>query len=865
MADREEKFGVVIEAKDKTAPVLNTFLGRLESAGRQGAKLLTGPMRGAARVLEGAFSGITSGKLFFGLQNVRTLVDGIQKVGERLERGNRLNEMTAGLQRLIGAESIGGATTFAQKLQGAASHGLTLYDTVQSLNRALKGVNLSGTDLQAIYRYAAINARELDMRTTDIVRNITQGLMVGKTDMLSQVGLITEGLTGVGKAYDAMRGQGAWNALQPMAQQAVIMAKAMGEIRRDIVQAQRMGVTGAPTIVERIGVDLRDVFDRSLAALSDRGSRGWIAGAGRQVETITRGLARMAPQQLLGSLEGLGKAVWASVKAGAGQAGDWIAGKMSGPIGRSITDALKHPLDTVMTGLSRMQAAMGGSWDAVLTKATSWKDGLLSGFEKIVDSGSSKGTALLTSARSIGTTLLAGLKVVGDGLLDRAEGWADRSGLTTILGKLSSLAERGLVTAVTASLAMTAARAGVRRTILGGAGRAAGGAAGVAAEAAGGMGLARIAGRGAGYAARFGRWLIPAAAGAAEATGLTAAASALAAPVAVVGGTAAAGYFGGKGLGWMLDHGRVDHAFYVQQHSETEARRVWAETRAQLADERRRQTLVADASARNSATILAGAFAKQWVPKATEVYHDSVAWLKKTWGSTSTVTSDAMSWVKRHAGSGFQSLVDFSRRGIKTIADVVKPISDWASKTGRTITSAASQPAGEAGHVLFSGIAPHFSRQTITRRLHQIQQDERMIRRLQRLESGNRRLPGPYEQRARDLAAEETARRQSEGQHVTPQMRREMIQEARKYIVEQGVTESRGKSRTSRPGCRAPRACPAERVSRGRAWTTRRRRWSGLLDGSPRWPARSTCSSRSLTQNLTQAANKFGEAANAIG
>ncbi len=736
MAKREETFGVRLTARDESSPVFRSFLGNVDAAGKRAAGLITAPLRMAAAATRSLFSG----NLFFGLQNLKMGLQGLQRIADQLERGTRFNNLVRGLRDIGRLDGDNSALLLARRLQAAAGHNLSLFAALQSTNRALQSSKLTATQLQVIYQYAARSADALDRSTGDVVDTLTRGLVRGRTGMLADVGILVDGIEGVKADYEALRGAGSWDALRPAAQDAQVISRAIAEMRRQVDVLGAAGQQGQATTFSRIKTNLRDIADQALGAMAGGAGSGPIARALQTVETVTRGMARMRPQELVGQVEGLGQALWASVKVGAGEAAGFLADAFSGPMGHAITQALQHPVDTLLTGVGKagdiLAGALGSAWDNLTPRITAVME---AGFVTVDDLVTRSVSKLEQGAYRIITRFKTELEALG---------------IVGALAALKTIGEHYFGGKAVQGLAQ---------------GAAGGGGGGSVIVAPGG------ARAGVGMAGRLARW-----------AGYGVGAIASPAVVPALGGMAIAA--GTIGLGALLGFGLgAPSAAENERIAQGQRDQAWA-TREMA----RRREAARNAGWRHFTGTLpyttpAAAPASQ--PAAPgkslgEVFKEALdkrlAAVPPAMRTVTTAVTDAMNQVRESAKQNAPTIT-------RALQDVFKPVRDWWAGASGTITAAASQGAGGDVRAPFSGIPARYSQHQVTKMKTQLRQDAEMARALRRRADGSQALPGQYEQDARSMAEQEVQRRLAAGQQVPDDMRRAILREARQFTAARGL------------------------------------------------------------------------------
>lgn len=271
-------FGIRIGATDETQGSLRSALSGFTSF----ARTLSRPILIPLKIASGGLSLLRDINL-----GLRPLVAGIDHI---IAKGTALDTVSKSFRSLTGL-SDAKAAALARRLVDAAHGGLRLSEAMQLANRAMAAGMDPARDLPTIFDFAAKKAVTTGMEFGSAMERIIMGLSRGSPAILDDFGLLNDGLEGVTKSYEKIKGSGAWEALGPAGQKAEIIRQAMADMQR---QLGKIGVTGQETVFvwQRIKNEIGDAVDTLFAAVgrSDKlksalaGVRDVIAGMTRHIE-----------------------------------------------------------------------------------------------------------------------------------------------------------------------------------------------------------------------------------------------------------------------------------------------------------------------------------------------------------------------------------------------------------------------------------------------------------------------------------------------------------------------------------------------------------------------------------------------------
>ncbi len=227
----EFQVGVRISAKDDTQSALKSVLAGVSSfAARVALKPITLPLK----VAQGSLGFLRDINL--GLRPV------VESMDRRIQRGSGLQGVRKSFEALTG-KTGDGATRLAQEIVAAANGGIRLAEAMQIANRAGSTINLK--DLKTAVEFISKKAITTGKDAGAALDTVITGLIRGSTLFLDDFGILVDGMDGVKRTFDAIKGSGAFDALGPAAQKAETIRQAIAEMQQ---QMGKIGVSGKETI-----------------------------------------------------------------------------------------------------------------------------------------------------------------------------------------------------------------------------------------------------------------------------------------------------------------------------------------------------------------------------------------------------------------------------------------------------------------------------------------------------------------------------------------------------------------------------------------------------------------------------------------
>lgn len=273
----EMSFSLRLGAKDDSQAGLRSWQSSIMGAVKAVSKPITIPLKIAGAGL-GLLRDINLG--------LKPLIEGLDHI---IERGTTLDAT-----RKSFISMVGGGAAYADQLAErlvAASHGtLRVAEAMQLANRSMAaGIDTSKT-LPTILDFASKKAVTTGMDFGGAMERIIMGLSRGSAAILDDFGLLNDGLEGVQRAYESIKGKGTWEQLGPAAQKAELIRQAMEDMHR---QLGRLGVRGTETIFvwKQIKTQIGDATDKLMAAVGRSESlRGVLGGIRDMIGGMTRHL-----------------------------------------------------------------------------------------------------------------------------------------------------------------------------------------------------------------------------------------------------------------------------------------------------------------------------------------------------------------------------------------------------------------------------------------------------------------------------------------------------------------------------------------------------------------------------------------------
>jgi len=388
------KFAIEIGAKDKTQ-------GGLQSALRS----VTGFARGAMGALRDYNMGL------------RPLIGSFDRM---ISQGGELEVITKAFRsmtRVVG----GDAGSLAKNLVAASSGTLKLAEAIAIANRAL-GSGMKFNDVATAIEFIGKKSISSGKDAKNALDTVITGLSRGSTLFLDDFGILVDGLDGVKRTFDSMKGRGAFDALGPAAQKTETVRQAIAEMS---TQMTRLGVTGRETVFVYAGLknQIGDAVDKlNLAVIKSKSLHGFLT----QTRDLVRGLGNHfdkggsltdvlfgKPGGKSGGLAGVAGAALGDIgkNIGHGIAGSLFQalGAGAGALSTVFTEAETQGIRVISVWENEGKAAftrLGGAAVAELTKAATTFMGLLPSWAR---GGIGGGAA----SRPAATTQPAGASVIG--------------------------------------------------------------------------------------------------------------------------------------------------------------------------------------------------------------------------------------------------------------------------------------------------------------------------------------------------------------------------------------------------------------------------------------------------------------------
>lgn len=341
----EMSFSLRLGVKDDSQAGLRSWQSSVMGAARVVAKPITIPLKIGAAGL-GLLRDINLG--------LRPLISGLDHV---IERGTALDAVRKSFISLVGGGAKA-ADQLAVRLV-AASHGtLRTAEAMQLANRAMAAGIDTARDLPTILDFASKKAITTGMDFNGAMERIVMGLSRGSAAILDDFGLLNDGLDGVKRTYEAIKGVGAWEQLGPAGQKVELIRQAMEDMHK---QLGRLGVRGTETVFvwKQIKTQIGDATDKLFAAVGRSDTlRGALQGARDVLAGMTQHFEQGGSlgELLLGKKDSKSGGLLGGLKAGVLDVGEVI--------GRGI-------LGGVLKGISLLPDLFNSAW-AGLKKAWIW-------------------------------------------------------------------------------------------------------------------------------------------------------------------------------------------------------------------------------------------------------------------------------------------------------------------------------------------------------------------------------------------------------------------------------------------------------------------------------------------------------------
>lgn len=251
-------FGLSINARDNTAEAQKSVLRGFASLA---TKPITIPIKFGFNALA-ALRDINLGLVPL----VRGVARGVDSI---IERGGRLDLVRKSFESLTG-RSGAQMQYLARQLVAASNGTLRLGQAMEIANRGLAS-GLSLSDLRTTLDFISKKAATTGKEASESLDKVVTGLARGSTLFLDDFGILVDGVEGVKRGFDAIKGSGAFDQLGPAAQKAEIVRQAMVEMRQ---QMSRIGVSGKDVFFSWQGIknQIGDAVDKLAHAAVKSGA-----------------------------------------------------------------------------------------------------------------------------------------------------------------------------------------------------------------------------------------------------------------------------------------------------------------------------------------------------------------------------------------------------------------------------------------------------------------------------------------------------------------------------------------------------------------------------------------------------------------
>jgi hypothetical protein len=229
---------------------------------------------------------------------------------------------------------------------------------MQLANRAIVAGIDTAKSLPTIFDFASKKAVTTGMDFGGAMERIIMGLSRGSAAILDDFGLLNDGLEGVQRSYEAIKGKGAWEQLGTAAQKAEIIRQAMEDMHR---QLGRIGVRGTETVFvwKQIKTQIGDATDKLFAAIGRSDAlKGALIGIRDVIGGMTRHFEKGGSlgELLFGKEGGASGGLFGGLKAGVLDLGELL--------GRGILGGL-------LKGISLIPDLLNSAWEG-LKSAWTW-------------------------------------------------------------------------------------------------------------------------------------------------------------------------------------------------------------------------------------------------------------------------------------------------------------------------------------------------------------------------------------------------------------------------------------------------------------------------------------------------------------
>ena len=244
-------FGIRIGATDATQGTLRGALSGFTAFAKRLSKPITVPLRISRRGL-GLARDVQLGLV--------PIVRGLDNI---IERGAGLEVVRKSFSSLTG-KSGRQVDLFARRLVRAASGTITFAKAMQVANRALAS-GLSFDQLLTAIDFIGKKSITTGKNAEQAIDKVITGLARGSTLFLDDFGILINGVEGVRRSFDQIRGAGAFDQLGPAAQKAETVRQAIVEMQQ---QLGKIGVSGKEVVFVWASIknQISDSVDRLVLA-----------------------------------------------------------------------------------------------------------------------------------------------------------------------------------------------------------------------------------------------------------------------------------------------------------------------------------------------------------------------------------------------------------------------------------------------------------------------------------------------------------------------------------------------------------------------------------------------------------------------
>jgi hypothetical protein len=245
-------FGVKVTSQDDTARGFHS----VQSAFANLTKTLTRPL-----IIPWKLAGAGLGVMRDIQQGLRPAA---QQVDQLIQKSTALEVTRKAFMNLTHTNAEG-ANKLGRSLVDASQGMMQLNDAFALGNRAMgAGMSLDqlGTAIEFISKKAIATGKDAKQSLDTVIT----GLSRGSTLFLDDFGILVDGVDGIKRGYDAIKGTGAWDALGPAAQKMETIRQALGEMQQ---QMGKLGISGRENVFTWAAIKntIGDAVDEILAGV----------------------------------------------------------------------------------------------------------------------------------------------------------------------------------------------------------------------------------------------------------------------------------------------------------------------------------------------------------------------------------------------------------------------------------------------------------------------------------------------------------------------------------------------------------------------------------------------------------------------